>query len=601
MRQWKSAFAMLHSAWRPLFEFELLYKLLALAVFTPLASLAFRGILRAAGYAYLTVDNLGPFLRQPLTVLLLAVLALGLAFYVVFDIAAILYALDLGRVGRQADVPGMCAAAGRAAARVLWPRNWPLALAALCLLPFLHVGIVSGFVCTAAVPEAVTGFLLRHRALLAGAVAAAAGLGVLILRWLYLFHCYALEGCPFTAARRRSVALGRGRRLRDLGVLLGLQAVFALVFLAAAALLVAAIVFLTRLLAERQLLYAALSSAVWMALAALFLIFSLLAAPISFCCISVLYYRRQGAGVPPPPDAPRRTLNRRAFRRLEAALLLVLTVCCARYVYRIARGEANPNIEYVRTAEVTAHRGASAQYPENTMAAFRAAAEQGANWIELDVQETRDGVLVVLHDATLRRTAGDHRAVGELTAAEIAKLEAGSWFSEEFRGEPIPRLEEVLAFAREAGVRLNIELKPTARDRVLEAETARLIRAWEMEERCVVTSQSYAALERLKACGPELKTAYVMGLAYGDLLHLDAADAFSIHAASITPGLVSRLHDGQKEVYAWTVNSRGSIDKLLRMQVDNVITDDVPLARARVYAGKTSSLIQEYIAFLAGF
>lgn len=96
MRQWKTVIQILRCSWRPLFEFELLYKLLAVTVFTPLASLSFRGIMEATGYSYLTADNIGLFLKSPMALLLLAVLLLLLSFYVVFDISAILYALDQG-------------------------------------------------------------------------------------------------------------------------------------------------------------------------------------------------------------------------------------------------------------------------------------------------------------------------------------------------------------------------------------------------------------------------------------------------------------------------------------------------------------------------
>ncbi len=604
MRQWKTVIQILRCSWRPLFEFELLYKLLAVTVFTPLASLSFRGIMEATGYSYLTADNIGLFLKSPMALLLLAVLLLLLSFYVVFDISAILYALDQGQRGCRAEVPAMIAAAGRASVRIFRPRNWPLAAAALVLLPFLNIGIVSGFVSTVAIPEAIIDYILRHWYLPVLAAALFALLVVLLLRWLYVFHYYGLEGLRFGDARRHSVRLGRRRHLRDFLSLVLLQIGISLAFILLVLLLVAAIVWLTKLLASAAVVKSVLTSAVWVALGVMFLIFTVLSVPLGFCCISALYYTRKaelGEPCAAVPDQLRRRPGKTGFQRVEAVVLALSLICCSVYVYRVSKGESNFNIEYIRTMEVTAHRGASAAYPENTMRAFQAAVELGADWIELDVQQTRDGEIIVMHDTNLRRTAGINQNIWETDWEELAALEAGSWFSESFSGEPIPRLEEVLEFAEETGVRLNIELKPSGHETAFEQGVVDRIRSYGLEDRCVVTSQNYEVLKQIKAYAPEIKTVYVMRVAYGDLLKLEAADAFSVKAVNITSSMVSRLHDGGRELYAWTVNTPNSIDKMIRLNVDNIITDNVTLARSRIYSSKTSNIIQEYISFLGSF
>ena len=605
MKKWKTVFQFLRCSWRPLFAFELLYKLLAVTVFTPLTSLSLRGIMELSGYSYLTVDNVGPFLLNPVTLLMLALLLLILAFYVVFDISAILFAVDLGRVGKKTTVAEMVPAAWRAAVRVFRPRNWPLAVAAVLLLPFLNIGIVSGFVSTVAIPEAILEYLMDHWMVLLLAVGVGALLSALLLRWLYVFHYYALERCPFREARRRSAALGRGSHLRDLLAVVLLQAGFALVFLLAVLLLIALAVLLARLFATAHLLDMILTSVVWTALSVLLLVFTVLSVPMGFCCISALYYlHKMEKGEAMEPLHPQQLHSRpRAgvLHLVEAAVVVVSLACCSVYVYRISTGEANINIEYVRTTEVTAHRGASRLYPENTMPAFEAAVELGADWIELDIQQTRDGQIVVMHDTNLRRTTGLNRYVWELDYAEISGLDAGSWFSSTFSGTGIPLLSEVMEFAKEHDIRLNIELKPTGHETDFEKSVVELVRSYDMTEDCVLTSQSYDTLQNLKAWGPDCKTVYVMAVAFGNLTKLDAADAFSIKSVNVTESLVSRLHDAQKEIYAWTVNSRSAIEKMIRLQVDNVITNDVVLAKECVYSSKTSNVIQKYLDFLSEF
>lgn len=105
-------------------------------------------------------------------------------------------------------------------------------------------------------------------------------------------------------------------------------------------------------------------------------------------------------------------------------------------------------------------------------------------------------------------------------------------------------------------------------------------------------------LEKVKAYNNKIKTVYVMSLAYGNINKLKAADHFSIEAASITEKLVSDVHNAGKELYAWTVNTEESINNMINLSVDNIITDDVTLAKECIFLSKTNNLIAEYIKWL---
>lgn len=117
---------------------------------------------------------------------------------------------------------------------------------------------------------------------------------------------------------------------------------------------------------------------------------------------------------------------------------------------------------------VIGHRGAAAVAPENTLAGIRAAAEAGAAWVEFDIRNTADDVCVLLHDDTLKRTAGDRRKIAAVSSAEIAGLDAGGWFAPQFAGETLPTLDQTLDELGRLGLGANIEIKPDPRraDRV---------------------------------------------------------------------------------------------------------------------------------------
>jgi glycerophosphoryl diester phosphodiesterase len=283
----------------------------------------------------------------------------------------------------------------------------------------------------------------------------------------------------------------------------------------------------------------------------------------------------------------------------RAASVSFVAVCCLSFGFLVSSGMLNPEVEYLRACDVTAHRGASMSYPENTMAAFRAAREMGADWVELDVQQTSDGVIVVSHDANMKRTCGVNRNVWEMSTAEVAQLDAGSRFSDEFAGERVPTLTEVAAYARTSGLRLNIEIKPTGHETDVERAVIDVVRAEGVADRCVVTSQSYAVLKRVKDLEPDIPTVYVMSIAYGDVTRLTAADHFSVEATSCTRSLVRRVHNAGGQVLAWTCNSEETIERMIDCQVDNVITDDVELARRCVQESRYSDLLGEFLKLIA--
>lgn len=244
---------------------------------------------------------------------------------------------------------------------------------------------------------------------------------------------------------------------------------------------------------------------------------------------------------------------------------------------------------------VTAHRGASRNYPENTMAAFKGAKKLGAGWIELDVQQSRDGQIFVMHDTNFKRTTGVNKNTWEMDYKEISKLDAGSFFNSSFAGEKVPLLSEVITFAKKNRIKLNIELKPSGYEHEFEQKVADIIEAENFYNNCVITSQVYEVLENVKAYNKNIQTVYVMSLAYGDINQLKAADHFSIEASSITEKMVSDVHNAGKEIYAWTVNTEESINNMISLSVDNIITDDITLAKECIFLSKTGDVIAEYV------
>jgi len=224
---------------------------------------------------------------------------------------------------------------------------------------------------------------------------------------------------------------------------------------------------------------------------------------------------------------------------------------------------------------ITAHRGAKIHAPENTMAAFRAAMDAGADYIELDVQRAHDGTVVVLHDRDLMRMADDPRAVASLTAAQLSTIDIGRKYDAAFAGEVPPTLEQVIDLVN-GRMKINVELKYNVPDPDLAPAVVDLLRRKDFVDQVVITSLDAAALRQIKGIEPGLEVGLIVTAAVGDVSKTPA-DFVSLNSARATPSLVRRAHAAGKAVHVWTVNTPEVMLLMIERGVDNIITDDPAL------------------------
>lgn len=225
---------------------------------------------------------------------------------------------------------------------------------------------------------------------------------------------------------------------------------------------------------------------------------------------------------------------------------------------------------------IYAHRGASGEAPENTMAAFRLAVEQGAQGIELDVQMSADGELIVIHDETLDRTTNGSGLVVRHTAAELKTLDASYKFSA-YKGEPLPFLSEVLAFLVPTKLELNIELKNgIIFYEELEEKAVRLVREYGMGRRVVFSSFNHYSVAKLSRMAPDIESAilYAAGL-YEPWDYAAKVGAKALHPLfySVVKEFVDGAHRAGLKVRPYTVNEPDDIRRMIDVGVDAVITN----------------------------
>ena len=243
---------------------------------------------------------------------------------------------------------------------------------------------------------------------------------------------------------------------------------------------------------------------------------------------------------------------------------------------------------------IIAHRGHSTGAPEQTMAAYRAAVDLGAEMIEADAQFSREGKLVMLHDAKVDRTTSGKGFVADLTWAELQRLDAGSWFGSAFAGERIPSLDALFALAEETGVALCLEAKgetPEEYLRVALAIAAEIVRRNRLGHD-VLASFDHAALGAVVARFPGLHTAPDRLPEHGPSAASDlvaqarAAGATIIqhHHADLTAEAVEGVQAAGIAIWAWPTTKAADIERSLALGVDALMGDDVEAIKRIVTA-----------------
>ncbi len=233
---------------------------------------------------------------------------------------------------------------------------------------------------------------------------------------------------------------------------------------------------------------------------------------------------------------------------------------------------------------VFAHRGSSAHAPENTLAAFTLAMEQGADAIELDTMLSADGQVVVIHDEKLDRIAGIHKEVGQLTLIELKALDAGKYFKASFEGERIPTLKEVFEICGKK-IFINIELKnlSTPMDD-LPHKVADLVHLFELEEFIMFSSFNPLALIRIHNYLPKVPIGlladsgllgYWARTGIGRLIKYNALHPW---LGDVSQKLVDDSHRRGKRVHVYTVNNPMDIRRMVTLDVDGFFSDDPLMA-----------------------
>jgi glycerophosphoryl diester phosphodiesterase len=281
---------------------------------------------------------------------------------------------------------------------------------------------------------------------------------------------------------------------------------------------------------------------------------------------------RREPGVLGQPDSERRGSGRRLPGAARAGVVVVsilATLAAVLVIFNVARRN--------EPVLVIAHRGASAAAPENTMAAFRLGADLGADFVELDVQESADGEVVVVHDSDLMKAGGSPLKIWQAPAAALRAVDIGSRKGPQFADERVPTLAEVFKQLK-GRVRVVVELKSYGHAQRLEERVVEIVEAAGVADDTIFMSLDHGMVRRLKELRPAWRVGVLVAKAVGDATALDA-DFLAVQASMATRAFVRRAHRAGRDVYVWTVNDPAWMFASMANGVDGLITDVPDVAR----------------------
>lgn len=581
----------LHYHRRSLLIFYLFFTGLTIAALSPAFSWALTALRPVTGQGAISTGGLLGFLFSP-GGLLWAVATLGIAGFTL--------------VLQQAGMTLIAASEGKGNYRLALSALWELArrfreLLGLSLVQTLtHLTLALPFLCLIALayhlmlsPHDLYYLRLERPPVLWWflAIAGVTGLGMfvcngwLFLRWSLSVPLLLLDRVTVRDALTQSSQLIHGLRFPTMALLLAgmalavaLPVLFTLLYQTLGSPLLDWLPERPEVLLPVILLYAAV-----------YILFTIAVTFTGTAAFSMLLYTVYRRASGHHPRVRPRQFSRRAPWLAWTAELLVLALAIGQAALVLDSFDQREQVT------ITAHRGSAFLAPENTRSAIERSIQDGADYIEIDVRQTRDGVPVLWHDADMRRVFGLDGKISDLTLAEARQRDAGSWFGKQFADERILTLDEAIDITR-GRARLYVDIKPDPATPDLTANVIERLQAANAVEGTVVAAAEWQVLAEVREREPRLRTALLAQFIVGPLWQ-ERFDILGLRQNRVNPATVARSKADGNELHVWTVNSPRAMARFIDMGVDNIITDRpgvlAELLRQRAELSDTELLIMK--------
>jgi glycerophosphoryl diester phosphodiesterase len=600
----KHAFGLLNKTWKILFLMEIIYRFAESIIIIPFCNWILDLSLKYTGINYISLENMLDVIKNPINDLTLLLILAILAFYMLFEISYIILIFNQAESNEEMGVKQLIKESSKRAIKVLKPSNWYLILFIMLIVPFADFFSLSNMINTVKIPYFISENTIN---IYPWNIVFTCFIIYLIFfifpRLLSLFY-FVLEEDNIKEASDKSIKLFKGHGIKSFLLLI----LFYLIIILLSGLLSTSVTLLGDIIinaipydtAKRYLLVSFNQS-----IDVIFKFFiDGMAVFANYAFLSSYYFyesKERNETIAQPIKSTKKNAHKRNSRLLAIFTLLILLTymsLTALSAFIIEYANIDDSFYVTSNIKVVGHRGNAVDAPENTLPAFQKAIDLGADYVELDVQETKDGVIVVTHDSNFKRCTGYDGNVWEMTYDQIKELDAGmeSKFGDTYKGTKIPTLDEVIKLCK-GKVKLLIELKTNGHDVALAERTLKVVEDNDAFDDIMIHSLSYDELKKVKEIKPSVKCGYIMTLAIGNYKDLTATDFFTIETTSVTSDAVESIHNAGKQVYEWTVDEDEDIEHAIDTNVDGIITNNVTEVKSKLKE-EDNIFVETYKAFL---
>ncbi|HDR7469611.1 glycerophosphodiester phosphodiesterase [Bacillus toyonensis] len=549
--------------------FQLAYKLLAAIVFVPLFGIIFNKLLYFGGYANATNDELLAFLKTPYGILAIVILSL-LALFLIFTEFAVLIIISYFAHKRQKVKLRPILYKTVTYLPTLFTYCLPgFILYAVVLLPLLNMGYETALIPQIQIPNFITGELFKTTMGQVGYYTFFAVVAYLNLRWIFVLPIVVLEQKPFRTAARKSAALVKESFFKVLFFLVGFFISIGIVYILFFGIYLLCLWGVYEFTNPEGTFALLAESTISVFLTSTLYLFSFIVTPFYIMAITRLYLQKvpvEDVLLEEGLDYSKTKADKCFFQKHRwkfISVYIVGIITAGMVVAFIVTFISNSYKEPI----IMAHRGYISKGVENTKEAVQGAIDAKADYAEIDVLQTKDGELAVIHDLKLKRLANANVHVSDLTMDELRQLTLSQ---DGFSGQ-ISILDEIIKLAK-GKIKLNIEVKLHGGEKDFVNKVLKAIKDNEFEKQCVIQTLHYPLIKEFKRANSDIKVGYILYASRANLKNVKA-DFYVAEEYMLNKKLVKEARKLNKPIYVWTVNDMESLKAYYKLNVDGIITD----------------------------
>ncbi|MDO5456079.1 MAG: glycerophosphodiester phosphodiesterase family protein [Eubacteriales bacterium] len=528
---------------------------------------------RTQGVAYIDKTNLTVLLK-PVPFLLLTFYLIVLTYCALFEIGGLLHAFSMAQVGRDTDPLNMMHEGLKTVRKTLHPRNWPILFFVLVLYPFTNI------IClTNSYKLAIPPFVLQAISVSRSYSRMFRGFFVLMmiaeLVFFFSINIYILQKKSFFQSCAGSFMLCRRYFVSTVFCLAILGLFLRVSINSISSAVVANILDFASFVRQKKEPFAAGTGIFETSIGAMrhILIAALAPAVNNAGCTTMFFrYLEEQNKLNTLEPSVFRTITGR--KRKWASVLVSLSAVLIAVFSHYLIADTGYLMEEVKPPIVCAHRGDNVHAPENTYPAFELCMAENLPWVEVDIQQARDGTIVCSHDVSLSRVCGVNIPISRLSYEELREYKMGDWMPGNYEDVTIPTLEEILLLAKENNVKVQVDIKGTGREKDYEEGILKAINDTGMHDEVMVISISGERIKRIKELDPTIVTAHAVIKAWSNYAQVEDADNLSLELGGVSPDIVHAIQESGMKVFCWTADDAKDIQYLVSCGVDVIGTDN---------------------------